>query len=431
MDALGAAILAVFIGTYIIISTEKVNRTGMALLGMGFAGVVLWGGGHPFHELVSGIEWDTILFVTSMMMIVAVAGGSGMFQFLALRISKPSGGDHKRLFITFIVFVFVMSFFLDTTSTMVIMAPLTIQVCRALDIDFKPYLISEAIVCNFASIPSIVGAVPNLVIAGVTGLDPGLLFIAFMPLAIILLVVTLPIMLHRYRGSFGVTDEHRVEALARIDPATMITSKRDFYASIIAFAVLFLGFAIGPSLPLKITPPMVALPVAGFMLVLSHKRANKFLTEVGWDTVFFLVGIFGLVVALDMTGLVGDLGNWIQAVVGNDAVFATVFMIWIPALLSSFLDNLPVSVLLAPIASSPELLAVSPVLPLALIFAVNVGGYLTPLGAPANIVTMSFAEKEGDHISFLEFAKMGTILALIHLVIGSGWLLLVNFLMGG
>ncbi len=431
MDALGAAILAVFIGTYIIISTEKVNRTGMALLGMGFAGVVLWGGGHPFHELVSGIEWDTILFVTSMMMIVAVAGGSGMFQFLALRISKPSGGDHKRLFITFIVFVFAMSFFLDTTSTMVIMAPLTIQVCRALDIDFKPYLISEAIVCNFASIPSIVGAVPNLVIAGVTGLDPGLLFIAFMPLAIILLVVTLPIMLHRYRGSFGVTDEHRVEALARIDPATMITSKRDFYASIIAFAVLFLGFAIGPSLPLKITPPMVALPVAGFMLVLSHKRANKFLTEVGWDTVFFLVGIFGLVVALDMTGLVGDLGNWIQAVVGNDAVFATVFMIWIPALLSSFLDNLPVSVLLASIASSPELLAVSPVLPLALIFAVNVGGYLTPLGAPANIVTMSFAEKEGDHISFLEFAKMGTILALIHLVIGSGWLLLVNFLMGG
>ncbi len=429
MDALGAAILAVFIGTYIIISTEKINRTGMALLGMGFAGVVLWVGGHDFHELVLGIEWDTILFVTSMMMIVAVADGSGIFEFLALRISKPSGGDHRRLFITFIVFVFVMSFFLDTTSTMVIMAPLTIQVCKALDIDFKPYLISEAIVCNFASIPSIVGAVPNLVIASKTRLDPGFLFVAFMPLAIILLVVTLPIMLHHYRASFGVTDRHRVDALLRIDPATMIISKRDFYASIIAFAVLFLGFALGPSF--HITPPLVALPVAGFMLVLSHKRANKFLTEVGWDTVFFLVGIFGLVVALNITGLVDDLGYWIQAVVGNDAAFATVFMIWIPALLSSFLDNLPVSVLLAPIASSPELLAVSPVLPLALIFAVNIGGYLTPLGAPANIVTMSFAEKEGDHISFLEFAKMGTVLALIHLAIGSGWLLLVNFLIGG
>jgi len=429
MDALGAAILAVFIGTYIIISTEKINRTGMALLGMGFAGIVLWAGGHEFHELVLSIEWDTILFVTSMMMIVAVAGGSGMFQFLALRISKPSGGDHRRLFINLIVFVFVMSFFLDTTSTMVIMAPLTIQVCRALDIDFKPYLISEAIVCNFASIPSIVGAVPNLVIASVTDLDPGFLLIAFMPLAIILLIVTLPIMLHHYRASFGVTDEHRVDRLFRIDPATMITSKRDFYVSIIAFAVLFSGFALGPLF--NIAPPLVALPVAGFMLVLSHKRANKFLTEVGWDTVFFLVGIFGLVVALDITGLVYELGHWIQGVVGNDAVFATVFMIWIPALLSSFLDNLPVSVLLAPIASSPELLAVSPVLPLALIFAVNVGGYMTPLGAPANIVAMSFAEKEGDRISFLEFAKMGTILALIHLVIGSGWLLLVNFLMGG
>ena len=166
------------------------------------------------------------------------------------------------------------------------------------------------------------------------------------------------------------------------------------------------------------------------MRILSHKRANKFLTEVGWDTVFFLVVIFGLVVALEVTGLVHDLGARIQAVVGNDTVFATVFMIWIPALLSSFLGNLPMSVLLAPIASSPELLAVSPVLPLALIFAVNIGGYLTPLGAQANTVTMSFAE-EGDYISFLGFAKLGTILALIHLVIGSGWLLLVNFLMGG
>jgi len=322
-----------------------------------------------------------------------------------------------------------MSFFLDTTSTMVIIAPLTIQVCKALDIDFKPYLISEAIVCNFASIPSIVGAVPNLVIAAETDLHPGFLFIAFMPLAIILLIVTLPIMLRYYHASFDITDEHRVDRLFRIDPATMITSKRDFYASIIAFAVLILGFALGPSV--HITPPLVALPVAGFMLVLSHKRANTVLSEMGWDTVFFLVGIFGLVVALDITGLVDDLGHWIQVVVGDDAVFATVFMIWIPALLSSFLDNLPVSVLLAPIASSPELLAVSPVLPLALIFAVNVGGYLTPLGAPANIVTMSFAEKEGDRISFLEFAKMGTILALIHLVIGNGWLLLVNFLMGG
>ncbi len=436
LDAFGISVLLVFIGTYIVISSEKVNRTGTALLGMGIVGFVFWvffSLGHPitadwenpFHELVRHIEWDTILFVTSMMIIVAVAGASGMFQYIALRLVRPTEGDHRRLFITFLLFVFGISLFFDTVSTMLIMCPLTIEVCRALDIDFKPFLVAESITCNYSSIPSIVGAVPNLVIADKVNLDAGFLFLSFLPLSALLFIISLPILLKWYDYAFGETDPQRVDVIFSIDPVHMIKSKRDFYAAVIAVIILIIGFMLGPRYGLA--PAMFALVIAAFMLILSHDRANEFLTRVGWDTVFFLVGLFGLVVALDVVGLIDDLAAAVSFIIGDNAIVATVFMVWVPAMLSAFLDNLPVSIVLAPIAI--EFSTVSPVLPLALIFAVNIGGYIfTPLGSPANMVAIGFSEKEHDAIPFSEFIKVGTILGLIHLTLGTVWLLLLGFM---
>jgi Na+/H+ antiporter NhaD/arsenite permease-like protein len=432
-NQLGLAVVVVFIGTYALISSEKLNRTGMSLLGMAIIGAVFWGSNlilgeqQPlvFIDLVHHIEWDTVLFVTSMMIIVAVAGGSGMFQYLALTLARPSGGIHKSLYTIFLLFVFFISLFLDNVSTTLIMAPLTIQVCRALEIDFKPYLVSEAIVCNIGSIPSIVGAVPNIVIANATGLDAGQLLVTFMPLSFILLIVTWFLLGRHYNSSFGETDYDRVDFLFDIDPSMMIKSRNDFWASAIAFGFLVTGFALGPSL--SITPVMVALLVAAALLILAHNRAVEFLGEVGWDTVFFLVGLFGLVGALDMTGLINALGVALGDIIGENSVLAIVFMVWVPATLSAFLDNLPVSAVLAPIAL--QLTPVSSILPLVLVFAVGVGGNVfTPLGSPSNMVAIGFSEREHDPISYRDFAIAGTIAGMAHLIIGTVWLLLVEFI---
>jgi Na+/H+ antiporter NhaD/arsenite permease-like protein len=423
------AVIVIFIGTYVLISTEKVNRTAMSLLGVALVGVILYigsvltlPGGVDFATLIEHVEWDTIIFIIAMSIIVSVAAASGIFQYIALRIAARSEGDHKQLFIIFLVFVSGISLFFDTVSTMLIVAPLTIEICKALEIDFKPFLVSEAIVCNFSSIPSVVGAVPNLVIAGETNLNVGFLFVTFMPLSIILFLVSLPIFLRWYGSSFGETEEHRVDAVFSIDPSTMIKDRWDFNISAIAIIFLVIGFAFGPGLGL--TPPMVALLVAGFLLLLAHERANEFLNRVGWPTVFFLVGLFGLVGALDITGLIEALGDLIEQIIGEDQIFATVFLVWIPAMLSAFLDNLPVSLVLAPIASTIGN-------PLALVFAVNIGGYIfTPLGSPANMVAIGLSEEQHDPIAFIEFVKIGTILGIIHLAIGSGYLVLLHILFG-
>ncbi|MHA1938366.1 MAG: SLC13 family permease [Candidatus Thorarchaeota archaeon] len=428
-------VLIVFIGIYILISTEKLNRTALSLLGLAIVGVVLWvglemglEGGEDFRHLIVGIDWTTIIFVIAMSVIVSVSAASGLFQYIALRIAAPSAGDHKALFTTFLVIVAGISLFFDTVSTMLIVAPFTIEICKALEIDFKPFLVSEAIVCNFSSIPSIVGAVPNLVIAGATDLDVGFLFVTFMPLSIILFLVSLPI-LHRWYGSkFGTSDKHQIDAVFSIDPETMIKDRWDFKISIVAIVFLVIGFALGPTFGL--VPPMTALIVASAMLLIAHGRADEFLNRIGWPVVFFLVGLFGLVVALEVTGLIDDLALLVGEIIGDNSAFATVFLVWIPAVLSAFLDNLPVSAVLAPIAQ--QYAVVSPVLPLALVFAVNIGGYiLTPLGSPANMVVIGLSEIEDDPIPFIEFIKIGTLLGMIHLIIGSGYLLLILALLGG
>jgi len=428
------AIIVVFVGTYVLISTEKINRTAMSLLGVAIAGVILFvafeigvPGGTDFAGLIEQIDWTTIIFIIAMSIIVSVAAASGLFQYIALRIAARSHGDHRQLFITFLVFVSGISLFFDTTSTMLIAGPLTIEICKALEIDFKPFLVSEAIVCNFSSIPSIVGAVPNLVIAGQTGLNVGFLFVVFMPLSIILFLVSLPILLRWYSSTFGVTEEHRVDAVFSIDPTTMIKDRWDFNISVAAIVMLVIGFAIGPAF--GVVPSMIALIIAGFLLLLAHERANEFLNRIGWPTVFFLVGLFGLVGALSITGIIDAIGDGIGSIIGNDPAFATVFLTWIPAMLSAFLDNLPVSAVLAPIAEN--LAVLSPVIPLALVFAVNIGGYIfTPLGSPANMVAIGLSEAEHDPIAFMDFVKIGTILGFIHLAIGTGYLLLINLLLG-
>ena len=442
-EPVGTFVLLVFIGTYLMISTEKVNRAAMSMVGMGLVGFVLWAAfsidsaagssdpvGATFATLVEHIEWGTILFIISMMVVVSVARNSGMFQYIALTLVRPTGGNTKRLFTVFIVFVFVISLVFDTTSTILIMGPLTIEVCKALEIDFKPFLISEAVVANFASTPSIVGAVPNLVIAnriveeGVTGFDASVLFLTMMPLAIMILLVTLPLFYRFFRGKLPDSEEDVRDEVFVVSPIHMIRSRSDFYLSLIAIGILVLAFTWGQGLGLE--PALVAIIVAFVALLLTRERVENILAKINWNTVFFLIGIFGLVGALDIVGFITDIGGAVDTIVANNTGTAVSFLVWVPAFLSSVIDNIPVSVVLSPIAA--HLAVATPVFPAILIFAVNVGGYVLPIGAPANILAMAMSEEEDDRISFKDFAKIATPLALLHLLMATGWFFFVSLI---
>jgi len=421
-------IIGIFVVTYIAISSEKVNRTATALLGMGAAGIVLWAANQAtFSVIAEHIEWATILFVTSMFIIVTIAASSGMFQFLALELTRPTQGQTKKLFVSLLGFVFVISFFFDTTSTMLIMGPLTIELCKALDIDFRPFLISEAVTCNFASIPSVVGAVPNLLVAERANVDPGFLLVTLLPLSIILFIVSVPIFLRVFEDQLIPTEEDLVSQMMLINPQYMIRSRSDFYLSIIAMIILVLGFTLGPGLVPPLQPALIAITVASALLILAREWVDEILKRVNWGTIFFLVGLFGLVAALEITGVIDALGVGIGNLIGDNVILGIIFMTWVPALLSAVIDNIPVSAVLAPIAL--QFAPISPLLPVALIFAVDVGGFILPIGSPANILALAFAEKERKPISMKDFAKVATPLGFLMIAIGTGWLLLLGLLL--
>ncbi|MFW9849793.1 MAG: SLC13 family permease [Candidatus Thorarchaeota archaeon] len=422
IDPVAGLVLIVFIGTYLAISSEKVNRTATALLGMGLVGVILWAAGvGTFSSMVERIEWHVVLFVTAMMIIVTIASSSGMFQFLAITLTRPTRANTKRLYIALLGFVFLISLVIDTTSTILLMAPLTIELCKSLELDFRPFLISEAIVCNLASTPTIVGAVPNLVIAEITMLDQGLLFLVLFPLALIIFVVTIPIFLKYFDIFLVEGQEDLVTELLLVDPKYMIRSRKDFYLSIIAIFVLVIAFTVGHSYGFQ--PSMIAILVASVLLIGSREWVDDVLKRVNWGTVFFLIGLFGLVAALEITGIIDAIAVAVGSLIGDNEALGIIFMVWVPGMLSAVIDNIPISAVVAPIAL--QFASLSPLLSIALIFGVNIGGFILPIGSPAAVLTLAFSEKEHNRISFMEFMRIATPIGFMMLAIGTGWFLLL------
>ena len=424
MDLAGGVILLILIGTLVVILSERIDETATALFGMSLAGLVLYiAYGFKFRAFVILMEWDTILFVTAMLIVVAIAASSGMFQYIALLLIHRTGGNPRSIFITFMGFVFVISLFLDPLPTMLVMGAFTVQVCKTLDIDFRPILISEVIVANFASISSLVGSVPNLVIVVWAEIDVGMMFLVLFPLSLILLFITIPLLLRHYGDRLEAEEKTDWNILYMIRPSVMIKSRHDFYLSIIAMGILILGFTVGA---LRVEASLIAMMVASGMLVFSHERAKDLLRHLSWDTIFFLVGLFGIVAALQQANVISEFVNGVTALIGNNVFLGISFLLWIPGLVLSIIDNIPIAALLAPLGQS--LGSLNSVVPLALIVGTNVGGYMIPFGDAPNMIAVGLAADEGKPIHFIEFIKVALPLGLLHLVVSTLYSFLVAFL---
>jgi len=407
-------VLVIFIVTLLLIMTERIDETAITIFGMSLAGVVLLlFDGIAFSDYLVEIEWGSIMFIAAMLIIVAVAASSGMFQYLALILVRRTQGNPRKVFLSMMGFVFVISLFLDPLPTMLVIGTFTVEICRAIDMDFRPLLISEVIVANFASFPTIVGSVPNLVIAVWTGVNAGLTFLILMPLSLLLFGITIPIFLMQYKDSFVEQETHDSDFIFLLPPRVMINSRRDFYLSVIAMIILLTGFMVAPSFDLDVT--MIALLVASGMLIFSEKRAKEFIRQLSWDTIFFLIGLFGLVVALKLTGTVTDLANGLGAITGGNIFVAIMLMIWIPGLALSAVDNIPVAAVLAPLAV--QFGDLNPVVPMALLAGTNVGGYAIPFGDAPNMIAVDLAEKGHRPITFMDFTKAVLPIAILHMII--------------
>ena len=420
-------VVLLFIITLAILVSEKIEKTALALISATIVGIILYIS--PVRSIESGVvidtpylfqqlPWDTIMFIFAMMLIVTVSSHSGLFQYIAVRTIQATKGKAKRLYITFIVITFFISFIFDTVTTMLIIAPITIEIMQIIGRDFRPYLIAEALVANFGSIPSLIGSIPNIVI----GHDAQLEFLQFVivlgPISVFILLITIPILM-KYHSKYLEDFEEENEITRRIfllDPNLVIKDKNLFIRSIIAVIVLIVGFTLGQFLNPPLSPVLTAMIAMLILLLESHDSIKEHLKDLQWGTVFFIVGLLFIIQAMEELGVIEIISQTLDPLVKGSPEFGLAFLATTSWILSGVVDNIPISAALAPIATAIG--GPGSLLALALIFSVNVGGYVLPISSPANILAISFSEKEHAPIKFVEFFKIGFSLAILHLIIG-------------
>lgn len=426
------AALVIFIAMFALIITDKFERQWVTLVSGGLMLAVVFGAimhsGSAIIETLNlraigtpvfwyakaegesgstGINWSTIIFVAGMMIMVAGMSKAGFFRWLCLRIAKLVHYRVIPILITFMIMSFVLSMFIDSITVILFLAAVTIELAELLEFQPVPLILAEVFCANLGGSATMCGDPPNIII----GTSLGLTFFDFLGntgiIALICLVVVIPYFYLIFRKQLAPASGKSVEELAAKvpDPKSAITDMKHFYLSwcIFGLAVVLLVTHAQTGL----TVAFIGCLIAGITLVSYGKRIPEILKDVDYKTLLFFIGLFIVVGGLEQTGVLTLIANWIEKVSGGDAKIMVAIIIWVSAVASAFIDNIPFSATMVPVIQS--LAATSgvdlSVLAWALSMGTDIGGSGTPIGASANVVGISTAERNGYAVTWGKYLK--------------------------
>ncbi|WP_113700348.1 ArsB/NhaD family transporter [Nonomuraea lactucae] len=405
--------VAVFLGAYALIATEKVRRVAAAL---GGAGIMLLihatDSGAAFFSEHSGIDWNVVFLLLGMMVIVGVLKETGVFEYLAIWAAKRARGRPFRLMVLLVLITAVASALLDNVTTVLLIAPVTFLVCERLALPVAPYLIAEALASNIGGTATLVGDPPNIIIASRGGLTFNDFLVHLAPMVVVLMAVFVGLCRVLFRRAF-VHDEGRAAEIMLLDEREAIRDPRLLWQSLGVLAVVMAGFVLHPVLHYE--PSIVALLGAGVLVAVTKVTTEQALREVEWETLVFFAGLFIMVGALVETGVIERISELAVGATEGRLAFTTMLLLWASAGLSAIVDNIPYVATMSPIVS--ELVQASGgdarVLWWALAFGADLGGNATAVGAAANVVVLGIAARNRTPISFWEFTRYGLVVTVV------------------
>lgn len=405
----------VFVAAYVLIATEWVHRVKAALGGavvLLVLGVV--GGEDAFFSKESGIDWDVIVLLIGMMLIVAVLRRTGIFEYLAIWAAKRARGRPFRLMVLLVVVTAVASALLDNVTTVLLIAPVTFLVCDRLGVNPVPFLMAEVMASNIGGTATLVGDPPNIIIASRAGLSFNDFLVHLAPLVVLLVVVFIGLGRVLFRSAF-VYDERRAAEVMALRERDAIRDQRLLVVSLAVLGVVLTAFVLHTVLHLE--PAIVAIAGGLVLLALSRQDAEEVAKDVEWPTLLFFAGLFIMVGALVATGVIERVAQAATDAIGGRLLVASMVLLWGSAVLSAIVDNIPYVATMAPIVS--ELVASTgdpsgaQVLWWSLALGADLGGNATAIGASANVVMLGLAERAGRRISFWQFTRYGLLVAFV------------------
>ena len=412
--------LAIFAITYAVIITEKVHKTTVALAGgmLVVAFRIL-----DTEQAFEAIDLNVIFLLVGMMVIANTMAGTGVFRWMAIRSAKAANGSPIRVLIVLCLITAVASAFLDNVTTVVLMAPVTLVVADTLGVKAVPMLIAEVLASNIGGTSTLIGDPPNILIASHADIDFLTFAVNVGPVAVISLAVFLALLPWLMRGQLRPASDAR-ERLMQIDHSQLITDPRLLRISGGVLALVVLGFLFQGALGYE--PATVALAGATLLLLITRQDPHEALREVEWSTLFFFIGLFIVVGGLEQVGVLTEIGEWAAEVTGGSAAASAMLVLWMSAILSGFIDNIPYTAAMLPIvetmsaqldaSAAPNLLWWS------LAIGADMGGNLTIVAASANVLVANLATRNGLKISFLEFFRYGLVTTMITMLIASAYI---------
>lgn len=418
--------VAIFIGVYVLVATERVHRVAAAL---GGAGLVLAFGivdsEQAFYSPQTGIDWDVIFLLLGMMLVVGVVRRTGAFDYLALHAARTSGGNPRALLVLLVLVTAGASALLDNVTTVLLLVPLTLSVCQRLGLDPRPYLLSEAFAANIGGTATLVGDPPNIIIASRSGLTFTDFLVHLAPIVLVALAVFLGLAMLLFRRELA-SRGTRPEVVAGIHERDVITDPRMLTASVVVLVGIVAGFLLQRQTGLA--PAVVALLGAGVLILLSPLRVGELLRDVEWETLAFFMGMFVLVGALVEVGALQRVAEAIAAATGAQPAPTLLAVLASSGVASALVDNIPFVTAMSPVVE--HLIQLNPALGhqgalwWALALGADLGGNATLIGASANVVIVGAAAKHGVHISFGTWLRYGLPVAVVTVALCAPYLLL-------
>ena len=430
------ASLVIFAVTYGFIATERIDKTAAALLG---ASAVILLGLIPYDVALEGIDLNVIFLLIGMMLVMNILSETGLFEWLAVTIAKRARGNGTVIFLEFMVVTAVLSALLDNVTTVILMAPITILIAEMLEIPATPFLILEAIASNIGGTSTLVGDPPNILIGSQANLSFNEFLINLGPVVLIMIAILFPAMAWWFRRTLAVNPDAK-ERLSRTRPELAILDPVGLRNGLIVFALMLLGFFFSRSL--HVEPGIVAIAGAMVMSLACKRDLHKTLEKVEWNTVFFFVGLFMLIGALEHNGLFEEIGTVILDATGGNLMLTVLTILWFSAIVSALVDNIPLVIAMIPLIQSiiptfsaqlgdpaPEILRAQVAEPLfwALALGACLGGNGSLVGASANVVVAQIARRNKYDLTFMRFTKYGFPMMIVTLVISSIYLVLRYF----
>ena len=418
------------LAVYVLLSFEIVHRTTIAMVGATFVILIgiltgLFDASTSFEFAISSIDFNTIGLLLGMMIIVAILGETGVFEYLGVRMSKASKGNMWRLMVMFCVFTATISMLIDNVTTLLLIVPITISVFKTLKISPIPFILAQVLASNVGGTATLIGDPPNILIGSAANIDFSSFIINMGPTVGISLFASLFILKFQFR-KYLEQKPHNIEDLLSQDEKVLIKDRSVLKKSLaVLLGVIFL-FVIHGTINLE--PSIIALSGAGILMIVAKSRPEHVLRQVDWSTLIFFAGLFIIISGAVKAGAIDLLSTIVLQISGGNPWLLFFMIIWISAIASAFMDNIPFAATMIPlifaiyntesVAAVFGSLAINP-LWWALSLGVGFGGNGTLIGSSAGIVATGLAEINGHRITFNQFLRVGFPFMIASVAVGS------------